>query len=190
MRALVTGIVFSERYESACANCRNVAHDFRLLKAVIEVNNKQQLLLIEKAKKVINMNKKRIAVLGAAFKPNTDDIREAPSLIMIQELMNIGADIVLYDPKAIQNMKNIFGEAIQYSECIDESIRGASAAFIVTEWESIRAYPLEKYAQLMREPILFDGRNCYTDEDVKKQEIDYYSIGRERICKRDFSVIR
>ena len=87
----------------------NVAHDFRLLKAVIEVNNKQQLLLIEKAKKVINMNKKRIAVLGAAFKPNTDDIREAPSLIMIQELMNIGADIVLYDPKAIQNMKNIFG---------------------------------------------------------------------------------
>ena len=80
MRALVTGIVFSERYESACANCRNVAHDFRLLKAVIEVNNKQQLLLIEKAK-VINMNKKRIAVLGAAFKPNTDDIRDAPSLL-------------------------------------------------------------------------------------------------------------
>ncbi|WP_318582315.1 UDP-glucose dehydrogenase family protein [Bacillus paranthracis] len=168
----------------------NVAHDFRLLKAVIEVNNKQQLLLIEKAKKVINMNKKRIAVLGAAFKPNTDDIRDAPSLIMIQELMNIGADIVLYDPKAIQNMKNIFGETIQYSECIDESIRGASAAFIVTEWEAIRTYPLEKYVQLMREPILFDGRNCYTDEDVKKQGIDYYSVGRESIHKRDFSVIR
>ncbi|MCU5326477.1 UDP-glucose/GDP-mannose dehydrogenase family protein [Bacillus cereus group sp. BfR-BA-01428] len=168
----------------------NVAHDFRLLKAVIEVNNKQQLLLIEKAKKVINMNKKRIAVLGAAFKPNTDDIRDAPSLIMIQELINLGADIVLYDPKAIQNMKNIFGETIQYSECIDESIRGASAAFIVTEWEAIRTYPLEKYVQLMREPILFDGRNCYTNEDVKKQGIDYYSVGRESIYKRDFSVIR
>ncbi len=168
----------------------NVAHDFRLLKAVIEVNNKQQLLLIEKAKKVINMNKKRIAVLGAAFKPNTDDIRDAPSLIMIQELIHMGADVVLYDPKAIHNMKNIFGETIQYSECIDESIRGASAAFIVTEWEAIRAYPLEKYAQLMREPILFDGRNCYTNEDVKKQGIDYYSVGRESIHKRDFSVIR
>lgn len=168
----------------------NVAHDFRLLKAVIEVNNKQQLLLIEKAKKVINMNKRRIAVLGAAFKPNTDDIRDAPSLIMIQELINLGADIVLYDPKAIQNMKNIFGETIQYSECIDESIRGASAAFIMTEWEAIRTYPLENYVQLMREPILFDGRNCYTNEDVKKQEIDYYSVGRESIYKRGFSVIR
>lgn len=168
----------------------NVAHDFRLLKAVIEVNNKQQLLLIEKAKKVINMDKKRIAVLGAAFKPNTDDIRDAPSLIIIRELMNVGADVVLYDPKAIQNMKNIFGETIQYSECIDESIREASAVFIMTEWETIRNYPLERYAQLMREPILFDGRNCYTIEDVKKQGIDYYSVGRESICMRDFSVIR
>ncbi|PIE95504.1 UDP-glucose dehydrogenase family protein [Bacillus fungorum] len=168
----------------------NVEHDFRLLKAVIEVNNKQQLLLIEKAKKVINMDKKRIAVLGAAFKPNTDDIRDAPSLIIIEELMNIGADVVLYDPKAIQNMKNIFGETIQYSECIDESIREASAAFIMTEWGTIRNYPLERYVQLMREPILFDGRNCYTNEDVKKQGIDYYSVGRESICMRDFSVIR
>ena len=168
----------------------NVEHDFRLLKAVIEVNNKQQLLLIEKAKKVINMDKKRIAVLGAAFKPNTDDIRDAPSLIIIEELMNIGADVVLYDPKAIQNMKNIFGETIQYSECIDESIREASAAFIMTEWGTIRNYPLERYAQLMREPILFDGRNCYNNEDVKKQGIDYYSVGRESICMRDFSVIR
>nr|WP_141436380.1 UDP-glucose/GDP-mannose dehydrogenase family protein [Bacillus cereus] len=168
----------------------NVAHDFRLLKAVIEVNNKQQLVLIEKAKNVINMNKKRIAVLGAAFKPNTDDIREAPSLIIIEELLNIGAEVVLYDPKATRNVKNIFGETIQYSECIDESIRGASAAFIVTEWEAIRAYPLEKYVQLMREPILFDGRNCYTDEDAKRQEIDYYSIGRKSICNRTVSVIR
>ena len=63
--------------------------------------------------------------------------------------------------------------------CIDESIRDASAAFIVTEWKDIQTYPLEKYVQLMREPILFDGRNCYTDEDVKKQKIDYYSVGRK-----------
>ena len=87
----------------------NVEHDFRLLKAVIEVNNKQQLLLIEKAKKVINMNKKRIAVLGARFKPNTDDIREASSLIIIEELINVGADVVLYDPKATRNVKIYLG---------------------------------------------------------------------------------
>ena len=102
----------------------NVAHDFRLLKAVIEVNNNKPVLLIEKAKKVMNMNKKRIAVLGASFKPNTDDIRGIISYY--NRSINIGADIILYDPKAIQ-IKNIFGDAIQYSRCIDESIRDASA---------------------------------------------------------------
>ncbi|WP_142348495.1 UDP-glucose dehydrogenase family protein [Bacillus toyonensis] len=168
----------------------NVSHDFRLLKAVIEVNNKQQLLLVEKAKKVINMNKKRVAVLGAAFKPNTDDIREAPSLIIIQELINIGADVVVYDPKAIQHVQQTFGKTIQYAECIDESIRGAGAVFIVTEWESIRTYPLEKYVQLMGEAILFDGRNCYTNEDARKQGIDYYSVGRKNVCNNHVATIR
>ncbi|MED0989991.1 UDP-glucose dehydrogenase family protein [Bacillus nitratireducens] len=168
----------------------NVSHDFRLLKAVIEVNNKQQLLLIEKAKKMINMKKKRIAVLGAAFKPNTDDIREAPSLIIIRELINIGADVVVYDPQAIQNVKGMFGNAIRYAECIDESIRAANAVFIVTEWESIRNYPLEKYVQLMREPILFDGRNCYTNEDAEKQGLDYYSVGRKGVCNSNVSQVR
>ncbi|MEK0223684.1 UDP-glucose dehydrogenase family protein [Bacillus proteolyticus] len=168
----------------------NVSHDFRLLKAVIEVNNKQQLLLIEKAKKMIDMKKKRIAVLGAAFKPNTDDIREAPSLIIIQELINIGADVIVYDPQAIQNVKGLFGNAIRYAECIDESIRAANAVFIVTEWESIRNYPLEKYVQLMREPILFDGRNCYTNEDAEKQGLDYYSVGRKGVCNSNVSQVR
>ncbi|MGU3352333.1 UDP-glucose dehydrogenase family protein [Bacillus sp. M5A3_1b] len=159
----------------------NVAHDFRLLKAVIEVNNKQQLLLVEKAKKIIDMNKKQIAVLGAAFKPNTDDIREAPSLVIIEELINMDADVILYDPQAIQNVKGVFGETIRYTGCIDEAIREADAVFILTEWESIRTYPLENYVKLMKEPILFDGRNCYTNEDAKKQGLDYYSIGRKSI---------
>ncbi|EJS09215.1 UDP-glucose dehydrogenase family protein [Bacillus mycoides] len=168
----------------------NVSHDFRLLKAVIEVNNKQQLLLVEKAKKIIDMKKKRIAVLGAAFKPNTDDIREAPSLIIIEELINIGADVVLYDPQAIQNVRSLFGNTIRYTECIDESIREAHAVFIVTEWESIRNYPLEKYAQLMREPILFDGRNCYTNGDAEKHGLDYYSVGRKDVCNSNVSQVR
>ncbi|PEI64777.1 UDP-glucose 6-dehydrogenase [Bacillus wiedmannii] len=159
----------------------NVSHDFRLLKAVIEVNNKQQLLLVEKAKKIIDMYKKQIAVLGAAFKPNTDDIREAPSLVIIEELINMDADVILYDPQAIQNVKGVFGETIRYTGCIDEAIREADAVFILTEWESIRTYPLENYVKLMKEPILFDGRNCYTNEDAKKQGLDYYSIGRKSI---------
>ena len=132
-------LVFQKIRKHLCKLQGNVSHDFRLLKAVIEVNNKQQLLLVEKAKKIIDMKKKRIAVLGAAFKPNTDDIRESPSLIIIEELINIGADVVLYDPQAIQNVRSLFGNPIRYTECIDESIREAHAVFIVTEWESIRS---------------------------------------------------
>ncbi|EMA6342506.1 UDP-glucose/GDP-mannose dehydrogenase family protein [Bacillus cytotoxicus] len=167
----------------------NVAHDFKLLKAVIEVNHNQQRLLIEKAKQVIDMKGKRIVVLGASFKPNTDDIREAPSLVVIQELIKIGANVVVYDPQALSHLKQVFGDEIQYEAIMDEAIVGAHVAFIVTEWKSIRIYPLARYIAFMKEPILFDGRNCYTDEDVKKHKIDYYSIGRKSICNRNVSII-
>ncbi|KFN03966.1 UDP-glucose/GDP-mannose dehydrogenase family protein [Bacillus clarus] len=167
----------------------NVSHDFRLLKAVIEVNNKQQLLLVEKAKKVLDMSGKRVAVLGVAFKPNTDDIREAPSLIIINELVKMGANVIVYDPEAIPHVKDLFGERLQYTDHIDEAITEASAVFIVTEWESIRTYPLEQYVKLMREPILFDGRNCYTNEDIESQRLDYYSVGRKSICNSKVSTI-
>ncbi len=106
----------------------NVAHDFKLLKAVIEVNHNQQRLLIEKAKQGIDMEGKRIVVLGASFKPNTDDIREGPSLVIIQELIKIGENVVVYDPQALSHLKQVFGDEIQY-----EAIVGAYAAFIVTE---------------------------------------------------------
>nr|MBT2176073.1 UDP-glucose 6-dehydrogenase [Streptococcus mitis] len=85
-----------------------------------------------------------------------------PSLVIIEELINMDADVILYDPQAIQNVKGVFGETIRYTGCIDEAIREADAVFILTEWESIRTYPLENYVKLMKEPILFDGRNCYT----------------------------
>ncbi|KYG37164.1 UDP-glucose dehydrogenase family protein [Bacillus gaemokensis] len=159
----------------------NVAHDFRLLKAVIEVNNKQQLLLIEKAKKVMGVSGKRVAVLGAAFKPNTDDIREAPSLVIIKELVQMGANVVVYDPRAISHVRELFGTKVEYADNVDEAIMETSAVFIVTEWEYIRSYPLERYVKLMREPILFDGRNCYTRKDVEKHRMDYYSVGRKSI---------
>ncbi|MDM5190785.1 UDP-glucose/GDP-mannose dehydrogenase family protein [Bacillus sp. DX4.1] len=165
----------------------NIAHDFQLLKAVIEVNNKQQMMLVNKAKKVMNLNEKRIAVLGAAFKPNTDDIREAPSLLIIKELLKMGANVIVYDPQAILHVKQLFAKQVEYTTCMDEAITGAEAAFIVTEWEDIRTYPIEKYVKLMREPIIFDGRNCYSLQDVEKSGIDYYSVGRQRIRNRKAS---
>ncbi|WP_459501845.1 UDP-glucose dehydrogenase family protein [Bacillus sp. C1] len=178
------GSCFSKDTNALVQIAGNVEHDFRLLKAVIEVNNKQQMMLVKKARNVLNMRGKQVAVLGAAFKPNTNDIREAPSLLVIKELLEIGAKVSVYDPQAIGHMQQLFRDKIKYTTDLDEAIIEADAAFIITEWESIRTYPLEKYVKLMREPILFDGRNCYTGEDVEKHRIDYYSIGRKSICNR------
>lgn len=167
----------------------DVDHDFQLLKAVIEVNNKQQIALVEKAKRMMNLGGKKVAVLGLSFKPNTDDIREAPSLTIIQQLLQEGAHVTAYDPKAVQNVKCAFLNQIQYTTCIDEAITGAELAFIVTEWSSICTYEIEKYVQLMKEPILFDGRNCYRIKDMENYRVDYYSVGRVSICNRRVSRI-
>ncbi|CAM4061863.1 nucleotide sugar dehydrogenase [Bacillus manliponensis] len=165
----------------------NVHHDFQLLKAVIEVNNKQQMALVEKAKDTVDLRGKRVAVLGLSFKPNTDDIREAPSLVIINELLQQGAHVVAYDPQAIGNAKRTFFNQIKYTTCIDEAITGAELAFIVTEWDVICTYEMNKYVNLMKEPILFDGRNCYRIEDVKNYAVDYYSVGRASVCNRGIS---
>ncbi|PEY38916.1 UDP-glucose 6-dehydrogenase [Bacillus cereus] len=167
----------------------NVAHDFSLLKAVIEVNNKQQMLLVRKARSVMDMKGKRIAVLGASFKPNTDDIREAPSLPIIKELVKMEADVIVYDPQAILHLQKLFGDEITYTTNLDEAVTGAEAVFIVTDWECIRTYPLERYVKLMREAILFDGRNCYTGKGVENHRMDYYSVGRKSICNRAVSIV-
>lgn len=167
----------------------NVAHDFSLLKAVIEVNNKQQMLLVRKARSVMDMKGKRIAVLGASFKPNTDDIREAPSLPIIKELVKMEADVIVYDPQAILHLQKLFGDEITYTTNLDEAVTGAEAVFIVTDWECIRTYPLERYVKLMREVILFDGRNCYTGKGVENHRMDYYSVGRKSICNRAVSIV-
>lgn len=126
-------------------------------------------------------------VKDAAFKPNTDDIREAPSLIIIEQLLEMEANVIVYDPKAIPHIKQLFLERVQYTTCLDEAITEAEAVFIVTEWDSIQTYPIEKYVHLMHSAILFDGRNCYTLRDVEQYNIDYYSVGRKTIRNRKVS---
>ncbi len=163
----------------------NVEHDFHLLKAVIDVNNKQQASLVQKAKSVIKegLRGKKAAVLGLAFKPNTDDMREAASLVIIKQLLEAGAKVTAYDPVAMENAKKVLPDAVLYADSIDEAISGADAAFIVTEWQEIVKYPLEKYEMLMKHPLLFDGRNCYSLDAVKQYRMDYYSIGRSPVVR-------
>jgi UDPglucose 6-dehydrogenase len=157
----------------------NNHHDFNLLKSVIEVNNNQQVLLIDKIiSRFGSLEGKKVAVLGLAFKPHTDDLRESPSLVMIPKLAELGADIIAYDPIAIDNAKRQIKEEIEYTESLLTALRNADCAVIITDWPDVKTIDLEEYNQLMNEPIVFDGRNCYSMDAVKQANIEYYSIGR------------
>jgi UDPglucose 6-dehydrogenase len=160
----------------------NVEHEFNLLKAVIEVNQKQQEGLVVKAKEVYGSLKgKKVAMLGLAFKPNTDDMREAASIVIARELVLAGATVVAYDPIATENAKPLLPEAIEYASSVEDALAGSDLAFIVTEWSEITATPLVKYKELLTDSIVFDGRNCYSLGEAKEAGMSYYSVGRPAV---------
>lgn len=160
----------------------NVDLDFTLLKAVVEVNNKQQHKLVKDAKsKLGSLRDKKIAVLGLAFKPNTDDMREAASVVIIKELLGEGAQVTAYDPVAVENAKKLLPGTVKFTTELQEALVDKDLAFIVTEWQEVKEVELSMFAKLMNTPIIFDGRNCFDVKEVSKHEIDYYSIGRSNI---------
>lgn len=157
----------------------NHHHNFNLLKSVIQVNNNQQSLLIEKIiQRFDNINGKKVAVLGLAFKPNTDDIRESPALVMIPKLAELGAKVIAYDPIAIENTKRQLNVHADYTTEIEEALSGADCAVIITDWPEVKNLDLSVFNRLMTAPIVFDGRNCYSLDSVRQSPIEYYSIGR------------
>ncbi|CAM3829490.1 UDP-glucose dehydrogenase family protein [Mesobacillus zeae] len=156
--------------------------DFSILKSVIEVNSRQKQKLVNAAIGIAGSFKgKRAAVLGLSFKPFTDDIREAPALEVIRQLLDEGADISVYDPAAMGKMREIYGDQLYYAETPEEAVKGADFAFVLTEWPEITAFPLEKYRLFMRQPVLLDGRNCYSAEAAEKAGLTYVSIGRKAV---------
>lgn len=176
------GSCFPKDTKALAKIAANIDHDFELLKAVIEVNNKQQRKLIEKAKKRFgHIQGKKIALLGLSFKPNTDDMREAASLVIARELVAEQAVVVAYDPIAINKAKAVLPKEVIYASHVEEALKDADAAMILTEWDEFRQLDLSIYVKQMKTPIIFDGRNCYALEDVKKYAIEYYSIGRRAI---------
>lgn len=157
----------------------NANHEFNLLKSVIEVNNHQQVLLLDKImERFGSIQGKRVAVLGLAFKPNTDDLRESPALVMIPKLVDLGANVVAYDPIAVANAKKQLKSEIDYTEDLIEALKDADFAVIVTDWSEVKHIELSKYSELMNEPIVFDGRNCYGLDEAKEATLEYYSVGR------------
>jgi UDPglucose 6-dehydrogenase len=160
----------------------NVQHRFELLESVIKVNQHQHSLLVRKAKEMLGSLKgKKAAVLGLAFKPETDDIREAVSLTIIKELLEEGSVVTAYDPIAIPNAHKQIGNSIEYTTDIREALKEADFAVIATEWDQIKHLSLDTYAAFMREPIIFDGRNCYSLKNIQRYPITYVSIGRPSI---------
>jgi UDPglucose 6-dehydrogenase len=157
----------------------NVEHDFELLKSVVKVNNRQQLVLVEKARERFgSLEGIRIALLGLAYKPNTDDMREAASIVVSDRLVEEGATVVAYDPVAIVNARKVLRKEVQYADTIEKALSGSNCAMILTEWNEIKNFDLDKVNDLLMDPIIFDGRNCFTLEATKEKGIEYHSVGR------------
>lgn len=157
-------------------------YELKTIKATIEVNQNQKYKLFRQAKKRLgNLRGLKAAVLGLTFKPGTDDLREAPSIPNIRRLLDEGVEIKAYDPVGESNFKKLYPTEIQYTESPEEAINDADLVFIFTEWNEIKNIPLNRYKELMRHPIIFDGRNCYSLDDARKSGIEYYSVGRKTI---------
>lgn len=155
-------------------------YDFKILDAVINVNARQKLVLVPKIESHFNndLKGKNIAIWGLAFKPETDDVREAPALYMIDVLLEAGCNITAFDPEAMPNVKRKLGDKINFADSMYEALNNADALIISTEWSIFRTPDFSKMKQLMSSPSIFDGRNLYDVNDVENEGFKYVSIGR------------
>lgn len=154
-------------------------YDFKILKAVTAVNELQKRVLVKKILTHFGSLKgTTIAVWGLAFKPKTDDMREAPAVTLIEALLAKGAKVVAYDPEAMKVAKGIFGSRIGYAARNYEALKGADALVVVTEWQEFREPDFARMKKLMRAPVVFDGRNIYEPNQMRSEGFTYFSIGR------------
>ncbi|HJU61930.1 MAG TPA: UDP-glucose/GDP-mannose dehydrogenase family protein [Candidatus Binatia bacterium] len=151
-----------------------------LLKAVEKINERQKGILIEKVIRHFGANLAGLtfAVWGLAFKPRTDDMRDAPSIKVIESLLTAGANVQAFDPEATGEAQKIFGQRIRYAKLNYEALSGASALLVLTEWNEFRRPDFMRIKQLLKTPVIFDGRNLYDPADIRKLGFQYYSIGR------------
>jgi len=176
------GSCFPKDVKALVHSASEVNYDFKILKAVEDVNADQKKALLPKIDQHFgNIKGKKVALWGLAFKPNTDDIREAPALEMIDAILNRGASVSCYDPEAMANVKQILGDKVQFCETSYEALKGADFLIIATEWPEFRTPDFEKIASFLTEKVIFDGRNLFDLEVVRKHGFTYYSIGRQDI---------
>ncbi|MHA8078875.1 UDP-glucose dehydrogenase family protein [Aquirufa antheringensis] len=174
------GSCFPKDVQALIKSSEEVDYDFHILKSVEKVNELQKTHLIPKIEAYFNHNLKgkHFALWGLAFKPNTDDIREAPALYIIESLLKSGATVTAYDPEAMNNVKVQLGDAIQYSVNPYEALKGADALIIATEWSEFRTPDFGQIEGELKNKVIFDGRNLFSISEIKDLGFEYYSVGR------------
>ncbi|MBI4535138.1 MAG: UDP-glucose/GDP-mannose dehydrogenase family protein, partial [Ignavibacteriae bacterium] len=176
------GSCFPKDVSALLRSATDHGYDFQILKSVESVNKAQKVLIADKIRKHFGtrLRGRTITLWGLAFKPNTDDIREAPALTIIQELLNEGVTLQLHDPVAMPEMRKLFpsGKTVKYFEGNYDALKGSDALVIVTEWNEFRRPDFDRMKSLMAQPVIFDGRNIYDPVKLTERGFVYYGIGR------------
>lgn len=177
------GSCFPKDVQALVKSSNEVGYDFKILNAVEEVNKDQKTIIVPKIKNYFgnDLKGKKIALWGLAFKPDTDDIREAPAMYIMDQLLEAGAEIHAFDPEAMDNIKEIYGGKISVGENAYEVLENADALLIATEWGVFRNPDFDKVSELLKEKVIFDGRNLYDLERMTELGYRYFSIGRKTI---------
>jgi UDPglucose 6-dehydrogenase len=179
------GSCFPKDVKALAFTAKELDYDYSIINTVMEVNDRQKKIL---GKKVINyfgedLTGHTFAMWGLAFKPETDDIRDAPAIDVINELLASGASVNVFDPEAMNNIKAIFGDKLTYAENPYLALTNASALILVTEWSEFRNPDFEKVYKSLKHPVIFDGRNVYSIEKMEELGFYYESMGRKTIHK-------
>jgi UDPglucose 6-dehydrogenase len=177
------GSCFPKDVKGLLKTAENFGYDFKILKAIDEINNRQKLVLVDKILKHFknNVKGKTFTVWGLSYKPRTDDLREAPSLTIIKKLLEHGAIIKACDPVANDNFKSLYGKKFKNVKVYEnnyDALKNSSALILVTEWNEFRRLDTNKMKKLMKEKVIFDGRNIYNPKFIKSAGFKYYGIGK------------
>jgi UDPglucose 6-dehydrogenase len=177
------GSCFPKDVKALIKTAEEKGHSLRILQSVEDVNQSQKEVIVSKVMKVFgnDLKGKRFAIWGLSFKPNTDDMREAPSIVIINQLIEAGAEVYCYDPVAMKEAERILGDKINLCKDQNEALIDADALIVVTEWSEFRVPNYKVMNKLMKQKLIFDGRNIYEPNEMKEFGFNYYSIGRNPI---------
>ena len=176
------GSCFPKDVQALAKSGDDAGYDFRIIKSVMDVNERQKTTLTDKIKKHYgDLRGKHFAMWGLAFKPDTDDIREAPALYMIDALVEAGATVTAFDPEAMPNVKKLMGDKLSFAKDEYEALKGADALIVATEWALFRTPDFDRVGKALKEKVIFDGRNLYDLDEMKTLGFQYVSVGRQQV---------